>query len=268
MSLSNGYSSDPTRWPAPSGPMKAEARKDETVAIAVRSGRLAEELREERRRIGRELHDTVCQEVTGIRLMAGRLLREIEERDPELAPRARCIVEELGRAGDQLREIARGIFSSPVEACGLGGALHQLAARVRAQHGIDCRFECEEPVEIAGQGRAAELLRIAQEAVTNAVRHSGASEIVIALKPAEDGWKLEVRDNGSAFSFEDGPRGGMGLQTMRDRADRIRASLHLAPPPVGPGTLVSCSFCAGGDHPTPEQSHMLTRSTGVDETRA
>jgi two-component system CheB/CheR fusion protein len=138
---------------------------------------------------------------------------------------------------------------------------------VRAQHGIDCRFECEEPVEIAGQGRAAELLRIAQEAVTNAVRHSGASEIVIALKPAEDGWKLEVRDNGS-FSFEDGPRGGMGLQTMRDRADRIRASLCLAPPPAGPGTLVSCSFSAGGDHPTPEQAHMLIRSAGVDETRA
>jgi len=250
MNLPKGDSPDASRWPLPTRPVKTETRRDEKIARSRAPGEIAEELRQERRRIGRELHDTVCQEVTGIRLMAGRLLRELEKRDPVLAPRARRIVEELGRAGDQLHDIARGFFSSPVEADGLGGALGDLAASVRARHGIDCRFECEEPVEIDDQSRAVELLRIAQEAVTNAVRHSGASEIVIALKPAEDGWKLEVRDNGSAFPFERRSSEGLGLQTMRDRADQIRASLHLAPPPVGPGTLVSCSFSTGGDHPT------------------
>jgi signal transduction histidine kinase len=120
-------------------------------------------------------------------------------------------------------------------------ALQKWGNEIQSLYPIRCIFECDKPVHIHDVNVATHLYRIAQEAVTNAIRHGKPQNIVIGLKGKAGTGTLSVSDDGTGFEKGEGNRSGMGLGIMNYRADMIGGSLRIQPKSGG-GTAVTCVF--------------------------
>ncbi len=179
----------------------------------------------EQRRIGQDLHDGICQHLAGIELMSQVLEQNLEKKSKLQAAQAQKISMHVRDVIGQTRSLARGLSPLVLESEGLMAALDELAANTEKLFGVQCRFACPMPVEIHQLITATHLFRIAQEAVTNAVKHGKSTEIEISLERKLDKLVLTVRDNGSGFSQSPGGTKGMGLRIMQYRAGMIGATL-------------------------------------------
>jgi signal transduction histidine kinase len=151
------------------------------------------------------------------------------------------IVNLTEEAIDLTRKLARGLHPMEFTEEGFMDALGELAEIIQERFKIPCRFECEDLVGTLGQQETTQLLRIAQEAATNAARHSKAGEIVICLECSEDFTTLSVSDDGVGISENVPDRQGMGLRIMAYRADLIGAKFEIGR--VSPhGTRVACAI--------------------------
>ena len=195
---------------------------------------------EEQGRIGRDIHDGLCQHLTAT-LLATRLLHEdLAVRHAPEAAAAGQISTFLEGAISQARAVARGLDPVKVEANGLLSALEELAETVQSLDRIQCDFQTDGRVCITDHAAAVQLYRIAQEAVTNALKHSQAKRIELTLRRESDCLELTIRDDGVGIS-EPLPEGaGMGLQTLRYRASLIGAQLEIQGS-INSGTRVSCT---------------------------
>jgi PAS domain S-box-containing protein len=195
----------------------------------------------EQQRIGQDLHDGLCQELTGIELMC----RVLEQK---LAAKSKAEARQVGEIGEHIRlaiahtrKLARGLFPVELETNGFMSALHELADHAEKLFQVECRFECDGLVSVRDNVAATHLYRIVQEAINNAVRHGKAHRIVISLKSAGDKVTLMVADNGIGFSDHARKGSGMGLYTMRYRAGVVGATLHIQSD-NGKGATVTCIF--------------------------
>jgi len=139
----------------------------------------------------------------------------------------------------QVREIARSLFPADMDTEGLVAALRELVQRARVRHGIACELEVEEPLALHDGTAVPHLYHIAKEALANAVKHAGATRVVVRLRGDDDGLRLEVRDNGKGIG--PAPGNGLGLKIMRSRSAHIGATLEAAPADGG-GTAVICTL--------------------------
>jgi two-component system CheB/CheR fusion protein len=144
----------------------------------------------------------------------------------------------------QTRELARGLSPVRLEAEGLADALRELAAGTRKVFRCDCRFRCHPPVLVSNHTVATHLYRIAQEAVSNALRHGKARRIDISLAAKGHSVILAVNDNGRGIPGKLPKRTGMGLRIMRYRAEVIGGALKVEPSARG-GTRVVCGVAEG-----------------------
>jgi signal transduction histidine kinase len=192
----------------------------------------------EQQRIGHELHDTLCQHLTATAI-AGQILGEklTAEARPEVEE-ANQIVELIEQGIAIARNLARGLFPVEIEAEGLISALKELAATHDGRNGVTCRFEAEHPALIHDTYAAAHLYRIAQEAVRNALEHSGARSVAINFAQEGTSARLTVRDDGAGIPNHSNGRKGMGLHIMRHRAGMIGAGFRIESD--SHGTVVSC----------------------------
>jgi PAS domain S-box-containing protein len=207
---------------------------------------------EEQRRIGQDLHDSTQQELTGLGLMAQHLHEELgakaaehEARLPEqvglwsLAEAAAKLATGVAEANRHVRLLSRGLVPVEVEPQGLMAALAELAKRTTELHGVACRFQCAKPVEIADVFLATHLYRIAQEAVTNALKHAQADTITISLQKVDGAIRLCVLDNGIGITDKRAATKGLGLEIMAYRAGLMGGTIQLTPGETE-GTLVTC----------------------------
>jgi signal transduction histidine kinase len=171
----------------------------------------------ERRRLGHDLHDKLGQHLTGTALAAQVLKEKLAaRRDPETAD-AEKLVRCLEEGIDFTRNLARGFFSPELRAEGLVVALQSLADTVSEQSGIDCVLYGDELIPIRDSTVANQLYRIAQEGVTNAVKHAAARHVDIRL--AMDGSELCLSIVDDGVGFPEQPRShGLGLHLMRHAA--------------------------------------------------
>ena len=181
---------------------------------------------DERRRFGHELHDGLGQQLTALEMMTHTLARELKSLAPAQAKAASGITDYIRRAITQTRELAHGLSPVPAEDAGLMEALDELA-RMTASTGVRCTFECPRIVTISDSAIAAHLHRIAQEAVTNALKHSKAKEIHLRLEDRGSVIELSIEDNGKGLPRRKSPNGGMGLQVMQHRARLIGGHLTV-----------------------------------------
>lgn len=208
----------------------------------------------EQSRIGQDLHDGLSQYLVRIGFAANVLLQELEqERHPE-AERARKIIELVDRCITQARNLARGLYPVKLETEGLQSSLEELAATVSAEHGVLCEVTCIGNVQVSEYAVAIHLYRIAQEAVTNSIKHGNAQRIEILLKQVEGRLTLSISDDGKGLVKNDQ---GMGLHIMNYRARMIGAALEVVPRPEG-GTLVSCVLQLPSANRSSEFSEALT----------
>jgi signal transduction histidine kinase len=238
--------------------------------------RLEEEKNEitanEQRRIGRDLHDSLGQKLTGAVFLSRSLLNWFEKHGawgmghgennsdantlkssapssqlPAFGPQAdhaQTLNETLKSTVTEVRNMARGLASVTLNNDSLDESLEQLADEMSSLYNIDCSFSKNGCLGALERETKEQLYFIAREAVNNAARHAQAERITLRLTGNESGWTLLIEDNGKGLPdvkpAEEGTcpaNGGMGLRIMRHRAERIGAefSIHSEP---GAGTCI------------------------------
>jgi len=194
---------------------------------------------QEDRRIGLELHDNTQQQLTGLALLAQSLAETLAEGHAPQAQMATRLAKGIQEAAGDVHRLARGLVPVEVDASGLRYALDILANRTSQSTGITCQFHCPDELAVADNFVATHLFRIGQEAVNNAVKHSGADRIEVSLERADGNIHLQVLDNGTGITEKRMEGAGMGLRIMQYRAGLIGATLQVEPA-LGQGTLVRC----------------------------
>jgi two-component system sensor histidine kinase UhpB len=191
---------------------------------------------QERARVARDLHDEVNQSLTGLLL---RLEALRESAPPELEPDLASTKGVANQAMRELLSLARQLRPTALDDLGLVAALSGLVQQV-SDSGIEARL-AEEDGSFSGLGGDVQLViyRVAQEALSNAMRHSGAGHVSVQLRQGEGGVELEVADDGRGFAFAES-EGGLGIAGMRERALLVGGELTIESRP-GEGTTVRLS---------------------------
>ncbi|WP_413167398.1 PAS domain S-box protein [Capilliphycus salinus ALCB114379] len=194
---------------------------------------------EERNRMAREIHDTLAQAFTGILAQVGAANQVLTD-DVEATGAHLDLIKELARTG--LTEARRSVVAlrpQLLEEGSLQSALHRLIAQIRsAAMDITLYYEIEGAVYSLPTEVESNLLRIGQEALTNAIRHANADEIRVELIYDRNQFCLRVKDNGQGFGVGSIPSSeGFGLLGMSERAERIGAQLTIRSQP-GQGTEI------------------------------
>jgi DNA-binding NarL/FixJ family response regulator/two-component sensor histidine kinase len=211
---------------------RLHALEREVLAIADR----------ERQRLGQELHDGLCQSLVGIAALAAVLARGLAAKaESDLAASAAEIVRLLNEATGEARELARGLSPIGPNGAALSGALETLAHTVCHAHDAYCGYVEDGYSPELDQETTTHLVRIAQEAVHNAITHGRADEIEIRLTCTAEAGSLSIRDNGTGLPEQYRSQGGIGLHTMGYRAHAIGGSLTVAAQPLR-GVVVTCAF--------------------------
>lgn len=198
-------------------------------------------LMEERATIARELHDSLAQVLSYLRIQLTLLKRAIPE---DNAP-AQAIMDDFSRALNdayrQLRELLT-TFRLTLQQADLPSALHEMLEALQGQTTAKLTLDCRLPTLALDAQMQVHLLQIIREAVLNAMKHASASEIAVSCVTAPDGnHTVYIRDNGVGIGEPDEPAGHYGLNIMRERAERLGGTLSFSQPSGG-GTLVSISF--------------------------
>ncbi len=207
----------------------------------------------EQRRIGQDLHDGLCQHLAATELMSEILEQKLARKSKADAARVAEIALQVREAISQTRLLARGLSPVVVESEGLMSALQELADSTARMFRVTCVFECSAPVLIDNHTAATHLYRIAQEAISNAIRHGKAKRIVISLARAAERVTLIIKDNGSGVRKDPVRAKGMGLRIMQYRARMIGATLSVQNEAEG-GASVSCSVPVPGRVPSRRSS--------------
>jgi PAS domain S-box-containing protein len=198
----------------------------------------------EQQRIARDLHEGLGQQLAGISCLSNALKGDLAARGAAEAEAAAKISSLLDTTVAQSRNLAQGLQPVAPEPAGLMSVLADLAARVTGVFRVACQFNCPRPVLLDDNAMATHLYRIAQEAVTNAVRHGRARRIEIDLSSTPGQITLAVRNDGVQFQKKPGARHGMGLGIMKYRADKLSGTL-VVQSGTHRGTEVICSVPAG-----------------------
>lgn len=196
----------------------------------------------EQERLGREIHDGIGQQLTALSLMAGHLERKLSQTDH--LPEARAVGElghHLQEALSEVRALARGLSPVQIGPLGLPDALSNLAREVQAAADIRCDLVLTGENDNLPEPAATHLYRIAQEALTNVIKHAQADTIRIELCSDDHSIVLAIRDDGIGIGGTQMNKPGIGLQTMRARSGVIGALLTISVPESG-GTLVECTW--------------------------
>jgi PAS domain S-box-containing protein len=195
---------------------------------------------EERQRIGRDLHDGLGQEITAIALLNNLLQNSLKEKAMPEAAMAERLAELLKQAGSQVRRISHGLQPVPPDPDSLMTGIRTLVADASLVNGAECVLRCDGRVAVHNHESANHLYRIAQEAMQNALRHGKPGKVTVSLKRSGERVILEIQDDGAGFEPEKAGSQGIGLRTMRYRAEVIGGLLELIRPPEG-GMVVRCS---------------------------
>lgn len=251
------------RGPAPESPMKQYSEvlirklEDKMLEVQTANGelqtanlrlqqlsrRLLEVQEAERAEIARELHDEIGQALTAIKFAAQWLSRRVT--GPESSKIADCIKLADG-ALTQVRSRTLELRPPQLDQLGLTAALRDLTERVAAGAGLESQFIGETQEVAPGFAQATAAFRVAQEALTNVMRHAGATRVIVELRRRERELIVSVRDDGRAFDFEAARTraikgGSMGLLGMQERVHLAGGWLRIDSQP-GRGTCVEAGF--------------------------
>jgi signal transduction histidine kinase len=199
----------------------------------------------EQQRIGRDLHDGLCQFLAAIGCATSALKIDLKETEfGNLAAKAGEIEKHLSEAVDQARDLSHGLVPVQLDEAGLPAALHELAASTSRLLPVECTFESAGQTAAAQNGKATHLYRIAQEAIHNATKHGKAQKIDIRLSANASATSLSISDDGIGFARNGNNTDGVGISIMRYRANLMEGEFAIESG-TGGGTVVSCTVPDG-----------------------
>ncbi len=197
----------------------------------------------EQSRIGRELHDSLGQYLTGISFLAKSLKVRLAGQSAAETRAAERIAQAASDAVEQVKALAAGLVPAELLSNGLPAALRALCAQAEKTLGLDCALSCPKPVAGMEDASLLHLYRIAQEAVNNAAKHADARTVRVHLREADGRVILQVVDDGKGIRR--GKHRGLGLKIMEHRARMLGGAFEVKRRPGG-GTVVVCSSPVGG----------------------
>lgn len=179
------------------------------------------------RQIGHDLHDMLGQHLTATAFAGQVLAGQLKDESPPEAVAARNLVKLIEEAISLTRQFARGLQPVQMEPEGLMDGFQELARSTAERFKIFCEFECREMVLLHDAESSTHLYRIAQEAVTNAIKHGHAKIINISLEKSRDATTLTITDDGGGLAKTMSDGEGMGVRIMAYRASMIGATFQI-----------------------------------------
>jgi signal transduction histidine kinase len=230
------------------------ARDELRELVELRTEKLRQEVRErirlekelleagerEQRRIGHDLHDSLGQHLTATALAGKVLAKKLTDKSVAEADAADRLVIMVEESIEMTRKLARSLHPIELEEHGLADALQNLVANLAKAFNVACRFEKSGVAYVVPEAQI-HLYRIAQEAVSNAIRHGRARHVVISLDAVGEKIMLTVTDDGAGLAADARTKPGMGLRIMDYRAGMIGATFDIQNLPSG-GTRAICIF--------------------------
>ncbi|MCZ6673201.1 MAG: PAS domain-containing protein [Verrucomicrobia bacterium] len=197
----------------------------------------------EKRKLGRELHDDLCQQLAGMLFFTNNLVYQIKTgKDPDTLIEATTeIKKQLQLSIEKTRCLSHGLNPVSLDRKTFQECLIELIQQSQTLYSINCPFQMGSDLTIKNQDLATHLFRITQESINNAVRHGNADTISITLQKEEDFGILTIGDNGSGFKADPQDTDGMGLHNIRSRARMINATIEIGNNDLG-GVSVKCKF--------------------------
>ncbi|WP_050930009.1 cache domain-containing protein [Aestuariivita boseongensis] len=182
---------------------------------------------EERSRVARELHDGISQILVGVRYALDNARRRFQRGDDKAGDALETGITNLGQAITEVRRISRDLRPGVLDDLGLGPAIKSLADDFSARTGIEVEFSTVVFRNRLDQDAKIALYRIAQEALTNIERHSGATQVSVDLRGHKSGATLRISDNGRGMPNDRKPHPGLGLRNMQERIEQLDGSLRI-----------------------------------------
>jgi signal transduction histidine kinase len=213
--------------------IQRERRQRAEKSLRTMAGKLLQTQDEERRRMARELHDGTGQHLSGIVLGVGQVLKEF----PEGHEAERQLLQESlatgRRALDEVRALSYALHPPILDGLGLLQALRMYLDGLEKRTNLRIDFEAPQALAEVTPDAQRTLFRVVQESVTNVLRHSGGSAIVVRLVETTKGVTLEVEDNGRGMSTQELQRVngaaplGVGIAGMRERVQQLNGTFHI-----------------------------------------
>jgi signal transduction histidine kinase len=202
------------------------------------AGRLITAQEAERSRIARDLHDDVSQQLAGVAIMLSGLKRSLRRPDARRVNEALATLQERTTSlADALRHLSHGLHPGLLQHAGLVAALKQHCAEAEEHHRLTVTFKATDMLDGIDADTALCLYRVAQEALSNVIRHAHARTAIVELKRTTGDVALEITDDGIGFVVADGGATGLGLRSMEERVRLSRGTIRVDSRP-GHGTTL------------------------------
>lgn len=225
--------------------LETERRRSEDLRTYVRSVQRVQE--EERQRIARDLHDDICQRLTGMKMSVEVIADEFSTKDRSLYRKLRSFNRQCESAISEVRRMSVNLRPSVLDDFGLVTALGLLTREFEKQHSIRVVMETEpgERLQLEPHKEIA-LYRIAQEALSNIAKYARASQVTISLHTDESGIAFRVNDNGNGFNVkaarsQRGSHSGLGLISMKERTELLGGNFNIQSN-IGGGTTITVNL--------------------------
>lgn len=216
--------------------------------------RIIDAQEEERGRVARELHDSISQILVSVRYALELAQRRLNQSDARASESLDKGLGALGQAIQEVRRISRDLRPGVLDDLGLGPALQTLTDDYSARTGIEVEFRAVVFRNRLDDDARIALYRIAQEALTNIERHSGARRVDVSLRGHRTGAVLRIADNGQGMT-DSGRQSGLGLRNMAERMEQLGGTLMVTS--GGAGTVIEAQV---------PLSHLLTVDAGGTAT--
>jgi len=232
-----------------SGPYTPDPREGGADAFATDdiAATIIEALDAERARIGREIHDGPAQALANAVFLVDDIERQVQSEPADAIDGLRRLRSLLRREIASIRDFISELRPPMVDAAGLDVALRDAVESLRITASLLITADLRAPSELLDDRQRTVVLRVAQEALQNVRKHAGASTVSVVSEVADDGWTLEIRDDGRGFDLGTVAARGrrnFGMQVMHERAELIGARFDVRSRPDG-GTVVRLAIPTG-----------------------
>jgi PAS domain S-box-containing protein len=208
-------------------------RKQAEIALAEMTRKLIEAQEQERARLGRELHDDINQRLAMLSMEAEQLL----ENPSEIKSRVKQFREEIVELSDDVQALSHDLHSSKLEYLGALGGMKSWCKEFAERYKLEIKFRADVSTPIP-QDLGVSLFRVLQEALQNAIKHSGSIRFEVQLREESGQIHLLVTDSGKGFDVEAALRGkGLGLTSMRERVRLVNGTMSIESKPMGGTTI-------------------------------
>ncbi len=227
----------------------AEQERKQTVALSVANVKLREQAAtaeqlataRERNRLARDLHDTLAHSLAGL-VVQLQAIDTLLKAEPDQARVELAKARQLAQTGlQEARHAIQDLRANPIEDLGLARALERAAIDFGERANVEVELHVSEPKAPLSNEVAAQVLRIAQEALNNVERHADAGRVAVSLTQKNGCLALQVADDGRGFADADVSEDRFGLTGMRERAEMIGGKLQVTSA-VGQGTIIQLTM--------------------------